>query len=226
MKNLPGLQILCLTDTEDNTQETHTITDTPVSGRHLCRKTRDNTSNDTAGEAYDSAETIHTEYGLFYRGNLRGRAILEADKSIVIVGDIETGATVICKGSVTVTGTIYGTVIAGATGDYNAMIAAIDDEARIVFESVRSGSKTSNRRKLFMGEVIVITSGKGGVGKTTTTANIGAGLSEAWQEGCRDRYRSRPSEPGCSDGTGKSHRIQPGRCDRRLLPSETGADPG
>ena len=30
-----------------------------------------------------------------------------------------------------------------------------------------------------MGEVIVITSGKGGVGKTTTTANIGAGLSDA-----------------------------------------------
>ncbi len=29
-----------------------------------------------------------------------------------------------------------------------------------------------------MGEVIVVTSGKGGVGKTTTTANIGAGLSQ------------------------------------------------
>ena len=29
-----------------------------------------------------------------------------------------------------------------------------------------------------MGEVIVITSGKGGVGKTTTAANIGAGLSK------------------------------------------------
>ncbi|NMB96862.1 MAG: AAA family ATPase, partial [Clostridiaceae bacterium] len=28
-----------------------------------------------------------------------------------------------------------------------------------------------------MGEVIVITSGKGGVGKTTTTANVGAGLA-------------------------------------------------
>ena len=27
-----------------------------------------------------------------------------------------------------------------------------------------------------MGEVFVITSGKGGVGKTTSTANIGAGL--------------------------------------------------
>ena len=28
-----------------------------------------------------------------------------------------------------------------------------------------------------MGEVIVITSGKGGVGKTTTTANLGAALA-------------------------------------------------
>ena len=29
-----------------------------------------------------------------------------------------------------------------------------------------------------MGEIIVITSGKGGVGKTTTTANIGTGLAK------------------------------------------------
>ena len=28
-----------------------------------------------------------------------------------------------------------------------------------------------------MGEIIVVTSGKGGVGKTTTTANIGVGLA-------------------------------------------------
>ena len=28
-----------------------------------------------------------------------------------------------------------------------------------------------------MGEVIVVTSGKGGVGKTTTTANLGAALA-------------------------------------------------
>ncbi|MCG8401464.1 MAG: septum site-determining protein MinD [Firmicutes bacterium] len=35
-----------------------------------------------------------------------------------------------------------------------------------------------------MGEVIVITSGKGGVGKTTTTANLGAGLAALGQRVC------------------------------------------
>ena len=33
-----------------------------------------------------------------------------------------------------------------------------------------------------MGKVIVITSGKGGVGKTTTTANVGTGLA-LWGKG-------------------------------------------
>ena len=38
-----------------------------------------------------------------------------------------------------------------------------------------------------MSEVIVITSGKGGVGKTTTTANVGTGLAEE-KESRIDRY--------------------------------------
>lgn len=125
-----GIQILCLTDTEDNTQETHNRTDTPVPGyargRYLRSEKNSRDAEDALSEVTGSGETIHTENGLFYRGNLKGRAILEADKSIVIVGDIEAGASVMCKGSVTVTGTIYGTVIAGAAGDYNAVIAAID----------------------------------------------------------------------------------------------------
>ena len=51
-----------------------------------------------------------------------------------------------------------------------------------------------------MGEIIVVTSGKGGVGKTTTTANIGAGLS-AREKGTGDRYGSGSSKSGCCHGT-------------------------
>ena len=40
-----------------------------------------------------------------------------------------------------------------------------------------------------MSEVIVITSGKGGVGKTTTTANVGT----VKQKSSADRYRYRTS---------------------------------
>ena len=37
--------------------------------------------------------------------------------------------------------------------------------------------KVAQGGKNFMGEVIVVTSGKGGVGKTTTTANLGSALA-------------------------------------------------
>ena len=44
-----------------------------------------------------------------------------------------------------------------------------------------------------MGEVIVVTSGKGGVGKTTTVANIGTGLAmlnkKTVERGIRSRQR-------------------------------------
>ena len=43
-----------------------------------------------------------------------------------------------------------------------------------------------------MSEVIVITSGKGGVGKTTTSANVGTGLAVLGKKGRSDRYRYRP----------------------------------
>ncbi len=42
-----------------------------------------------------------------------------------------------------------------------------------------------------MSEVIVVTSGKGGVGKTTTSANVGTGLAEMGKKigraSCRER---------------------------------------
>ena len=43
---------------------------------------------------------------------------------------------------------------------------------------IQKRRKRNEMEEFCMGEVIVITSGKGGVGKTTTTANIGAGLAQ------------------------------------------------
>lgn len=42
-----------------------------------------------------------------------------------------------------------------------------------------------------MSEVIVVTSGKGGVGKTTTSANVGTGLAKLNKKSCTYRYRYR-----------------------------------
>ena len=72
-----------------------------------------------------------------------------------------------------------------------------------------------------MSEVMVITSGKGGVGKTTTTANIGTGLALLGYSvvlidtdiGLRNL-----------DGAGKPHCIRSGGCGRRQLPYEAGPD--
>ena len=55
-----------------------------------------------------------------------------------------------------------------------------------------------------MGEGFVITSGKGGVGKTTSTANIGAGLAAADQKTILNRYRYWLKKSGCDHGTWKT----------------------
>ena len=78
----------------------------------------------------ESLKAIHERDGQFYKGTLRGRQILESETSIVIIGDVDTRATVASKGHVIVTGTIYGTVIAGASGRQDAVIAALHMQPR------------------------------------------------------------------------------------------------
>lgn len=63
-----------------------------------------------------------------------------------------------------------------------------------------------------MSEVIVITSGKGGVGKTTTTANVGTGLAQL-----NKKVVLIDTDIGLRNldvvmGTGEPYRIQSGRC--------------
>ena len=64
--------------------------------------------------------------GQFYKGNLRSGQSLECDTSIVIIGDVNPGATVISSGNIIVLGALRGTVYAGAKGNTKAFVLALD----------------------------------------------------------------------------------------------------
>ena len=63
--------------------------------------------------------------GQFYRGTLKKHQVIESDSSIVILGDVELGATVLARGSIVIVGNVYGTAYAGADGDKSAYIVAL-----------------------------------------------------------------------------------------------------
>lgn len=64
--------------------------------------------------------------GRFYKGNLRSGQSLECETSIVIIGDVNPGASVVSAGNVIILGALRGTVYAGSAGNENAFILALD----------------------------------------------------------------------------------------------------
>lgn len=64
--------------------------------------------------------------GQFYRGTLRSGQSLEAESSIIILGDVNPGAHVIASGNVVVLGSLKGTVYAGGNGDERSFVVALD----------------------------------------------------------------------------------------------------
>lgn len=83
-------------------------------------------------------DTVIANKGQFYRGNLHSGQVLESEKSVIIIGNVEFGAKVICAGNVVVIGRLQGTVFAGARGNETAFIAA----------------NTMNPNKLRIGDVV------------------------------------------------------------------------
>lgn len=63
--------------------------------------------------------------GRFYKGTLRSGQVLESETSIIILGDVNPGATVVSKGNVVVLGSLKGTIHVGAAGNTNAFVAAL-----------------------------------------------------------------------------------------------------
>ena len=64
--------------------------------------------------------------GQFYRGTLRSGQILESERSIVIVGNVNPGGKVIARGNIVVLGALKGSAFAGCDGKRDAFIAALN----------------------------------------------------------------------------------------------------
>lgn len=64
--------------------------------------------------------------GQFYRGTLRSGQVFEAEDSVVILGDVNPGATVISTGNIVVLGSLKGFAFAGCNGKQDAFIVAME----------------------------------------------------------------------------------------------------
>lgn len=64
--------------------------------------------------------------GQFYKGTLKSGQVLETDASIIVLGDVNPGASVVSTGNIVILGTLYGTAYAGAGGEEGHFVAALD----------------------------------------------------------------------------------------------------
>lgn len=64
--------------------------------------------------------------GQFYRGNLTNGQILETEGSIIILGDVNPGCSVISTRDIVVLGSLLGSAYAGGDGSSNHFIAALE----------------------------------------------------------------------------------------------------
>lgn len=71
-------------------------------------------------------EDMNTGVGQFYRGTLRSGQVLESDRSVIILGDVNPGAKVISAGNIVILGALKGNVYAGAKGDENSFVVALE----------------------------------------------------------------------------------------------------
>lgn len=69
-------------------------------------------------------QEVSTSETRFHRGSLRSGQKLEEDGSVVILGDVNSGAEVVAADNIVVLGTLRGLAHAGAKGNSKAIIAA------------------------------------------------------------------------------------------------------
>lgn len=88
---------------------------------------------------------VHKRDGHFYKGTLGKKQVVESDSSIVILGDVELGATVAAKGNIVIIGALHGIAHAGASGDRDAYIVALSMQP----QALRIGDVEARRQAIY-----------------------------------------------------------------------------
>lgn len=92
----------------------------------VCLVGKDEEKNQTYLKAIHQVDKKEENEGRFYRGNLKDGQILEIDSSIVIIGDVYPGSSVVAKKDIIVIGGLYGEAYAGADGTEGHFVAALE----------------------------------------------------------------------------------------------------
>ena len=88
--------------------------------------------------------------GEFYKGTLRSGQVLDCESSIVIIGDVNPGAKVISKGNIIILGALKGNAYAGANGNEQSFVAALEmDPVQVKIGDVigRSADKVVEKKR-------------------------------------------------------------------------------
>lgn len=112
--------------TEEEKQVVQTITehsDIEV----LCLIGKDESKNKQYVKALKRIETQREEgNGRFYKGTLKDGQVLESEKSIVVIGNVEKGAAVVAGKDIIIIGSLLGEAYAGANGEKGHFVVALN----------------------------------------------------------------------------------------------------
>ena len=101
----------------------------------------------SAGAVAAPAQT-GTNDGQFYKGCLRSGQVLETEGSIIVLGDVNPGGRIIAGGSVIILGSLRGNVFAGAGGNEDCFVVALEmNPMQIKIGEVIARSSDSAPRK-------------------------------------------------------------------------------
>lgn len=96
-------------------------------------------------EIQKKGETVATEekepMAQFYKGSLGARKVLETDQSVVILGDVNSGAVVVSKKNIIILGTLYGSAYAGVDDKPHFILALSMDPELIRIGGIKGKYK-------------------------------------------------------------------------------------